>query len=75
MTQSMQCCSWARLDRKHYKKRDGKPVVEVLLYMHAFAKKAYLVGNLVEPDDPIPYGLGKEISTAVARAKVWHEIW
>ena len=45
-------------------------MLEVLLYVHVQAKKAFLLGNLVEADDPIPYGLGKEISAAVARVRV-----
>ena len=64
-------CRWARHNQSgEIKSRDGKNVLEVLLYVHQDTNKAFLPSNFVEPSEPIPFGLGQELAAAVTKLQV-----
>ena len=51
------------------KKRDGKKVMEVLVYEQGETKKMFLPGTTVRPDEHIPLGFARELALALNTAQ------
>ena len=47
------------------KQRDGKNVLEVLLYEHTASKKTFLPGNVIRLGEQLPAELGQELASAI----------